>query len=374
MRALITGIGGFVGGHLSALLRQEGFEVWGIDRLPVAAGVANRAVAIELGDVCDPAFTDRIVQAARPTHVFHFAWEFDPSRIGSTDAANRNVLGLTVLLESIGASARHARVMIASSSAVYGATEQRPTDKEAQPKQTTAYPISDGALDRQPIDEDAPLKPINAYGISKVAMETAAASFRGPHGMNIVVTRTFNLLGPGMPSRLFAGSLAAQIVAAERGGPRTIKVGRLDSSRDYIDVRDAARAYLALAMASKPTIDERDAAQVDVALASQPAVDVCDAAPAHLALALASQPTQEPWVFNVCAGAAHSCRELADEMVALASVPVTLDHDASRLQSGDIDYQRGSSARLQRTTGWTPAIAFSTSVRDTLDHARSGAS
>ena len=356
MRALITGIGGFVGGHLTTLLRQKGFAVWGIDRLPISADVANRAVAIELGDVCDPAFTNRVVQAARPTHVFHFAWEFDPSRIGSTDAADRNVLGLTVLLESIGASARHARVMIASSSAVYGAPEQRPTDKEAQPKQTTAYPISDGALDRQPtnkeiqpnptptnriiggaldrepIDEDAPLKPINAYGISKVAMETAAASFRGAHGMNIVVTRTFNLLGPGMPSRLFAGSLAAQIVAAERGGPRTIKVGRLDSSRDYIDVRDAARAYLALAMAS--------------------------------------EPTPEPWVFNVCAGVSHSCRELADEMVALSNVRVKLEHDASRLQSGDIDDQQGSAARLRRTTGWTPAIAFSTAVHDTLDHAR----
>ena len=306
MRALITGIGGFVGGHLTALLRQEGFDVWGIDRLSTPADVANRAVAIELGDVCDPAFTSRVVQAARPTHVFHLAWEFDPHRTESTHPADRNVLGLNTLLESIAASANDARIMIASSSAVYGASH------------------------RNVIDEDAPLTPTNAYGISKVAMETAAASFRGPHGMNIVVTRTFNLLGPGMPPRLFAGSLAAQIVAAERGGSPTIKVGRLDSSRDYIDVRDAVRAYLALA----------------------------------------SRSTPEPWVFNVCAGVSHSCRELADKMFALASVPVTLDHDASRLQSGDIDDQRGSSARLQRTTGWMPAVAFSTSVRDTLDHAR----
>jgi nucleoside-diphosphate-sugar epimerase len=164
------------------------------------------------------------------------------------------------------------------------------------------------------------------------ALEMAAASFRGAHEMNIVVTRTFNLLGPGMPSRLFAGSLAAQIVAAERGGSRTINVGRLDSSRDYIDVRDAARAYLALAMAS--------------------------------------QLAQEPWVFNVCAGVSHSCGELADMMLALSSVPVKLDHDVSRLQSGDIDDQQGSAARLQRTTGWRPTIALSTSVRDTLDHAR----
>lgn len=306
MRALITGIGGFVGGHLTTLLRQEGFEVWGIDRQSVPADVAAGTVAIEPGDVSDPAFTRRVVRNVQPTHVFHLAWEFDQNRTESTDVANRNGLGVSVLLEAINLLAREARVVIASSSAVYGAPE------------------------RQPIDEDAPLKPTTDYGASKLGVETKAALFRSAHGMNIVVTRTFNALGPGMPRRLFAGSLAAQVVAAERGGSRAIKVGRLDSSRDYIDVRDAARAYLALA----------------------------------------SQPAQDPWVFNVCSGVSHSCSELADEMVALARVPVKLDHDVSRLQTGDVDYQQGSAERLWRATGWRPTIAFSTSVCDTLDHER----
>jgi len=179
-------------------------------------------------------------------------------------------------------------------------------------------------------------------------VETAAASFRGAHGMNIAVARTFNLLGPGMPSRLFAGSMAAQIAAAERGGSPTIKVGRLDSSRDYVDVRDAVRAYLALA--SLPTVDVRDAVRAS--------------------LAPAGQSAREPWVFNVCSGVSRSCREIADQMLALARVPVALDHDVARLQTGDIDRQQGSAVRLERATRWTPTIAFSTSVRDTLDHAR----
>ena len=360
MRALITGIGGFVGGHLATLLRQEGFEVWGIDRLPVSADVANCAVAIELGDVCDPAFTSRVAQNARPTHVFHLAWEFgDRDRVGNADTADRNVLGLTVLLESIGTSARDARILIASSSAVYGDSGRQPIDEDASLTPTNASRASKlaveaaaasyrGAHDRQPIDEEAPLKPTTSYGASKLAVETAAASFRSAHGMNIVATRTFNLLGPGMPPRLFAGSMAAQIAAAERGGSPTIMVGRLDSSRDYVDVRDAVRAYLALA--------------------SLPTVDVCDAARASLAPA--GQSARAPWVFNVCSGVSRSCQEIADEMLALARVPVALDHDVARLQTGDIDRQQGSAVRLGRATGWTPTIAFSTSVRDTLDHAR----
>ncbi|MCX6545117.1 MAG: GDP-mannose 4,6-dehydratase [Acidobacteria bacterium] len=354
MRALITGIGGFVGGHMSTLLLREGFEVWGIDRLPVFASaanaaVANRVTAIELGDVCDPAFTDHVVKAARPTHVFHFAWEFgDRDRANGSTATDRNVLGLTALLQSIGASAMRTRVLIASSSAVYGAPARHPEDEGSQPRSATACGSDQGPATRQPIDENAPLEPTNAYGISKAAIETAAGSFRSVNGMNIVVTRTFNLIGPGMPPRLFAGSLAAQIAAAERGAPSTIKVGRLDSSRDYVDVRDAVRAYLALA--SQSTTDVRDAVR------ASPAQD--------------SAPDQRLWIFNVCTGASHSCREIADEMLALARVPVTLDHDGSRLQSGDIDYQQGSATRLRQLTGWTPTIAFSTSVRDTLDHAR----
>jgi nucleoside-diphosphate-sugar epimerase len=215
-------------------------------------------------------------------------------------------------------------------------------------------------------------------------VETAAASFRSAHGMNIVVARTFNLLGPGMPPRLFAGSLAAQIAAAERGGSPAIKVGRLDSSRDYVDVRDAVRAYLALA--SLPTVDVRDAVRAYLALASLPTADVRDAARAYLALANlptvdvrdaarayvapAGQSARGPWVFNVCSGVSRSCQEIADEMLALATVSVALDHDVRRLQTGDIDRQQGSAVRLERATGWTPTIAFSTSVRDTLDHAR----
>jgi len=309
MRALITGIGGFVGGHLATLLQQEGFEVGGIDRLSVAAGGATSAVATESGDICDPSFTNRVVRDAKPTHVFHLAWEFDQNQTASADAANRNVLGLSVLLEAIGVSARDARVVIASSSAVYGAPE------------------------RQPIDEEAPPKPTTAYGRSKAAVEAAADGFRGRLGQNIVITRTFNLIGPGMPRRLFAGSLATQIAAAERGGSPAIKVGRLDSSRDYVDVRDAAHAYLALARLS----------------------------------------AREPWVFNVCSGVSRSCEELADQMLAMAGVPVTLIHDDLRMQAGDVDAQSGSAARLRQATGWAPSFSFSASVRDTLDHARTRA-
>jgi nucleoside-diphosphate-sugar epimerase len=309
VRALVTGIAGFVGGHLAALLRDSGFEVCGIDRLPVAAEMAGDGVDTKIGDVCDRAFMTRTVREFQPSHVFHLAWTFNSGGKGSPGSTDSDVVAATALLEAVRQVARTSWILLASSSAVYGSPE------------------------RLPIDEDSALKPTTAYGVSKVLMEQTAAAFHHEHGMNAIVTRTFNLIGPGVPQRLLPGSLAAQVVAAERGGSRTIRVGRLDSSRDYLDVRDAVRAYIALAMRS----------------------------------------TVGPRVFNVCAGVARSCRELVDEFIAAARVPVELVHDTTRMQVGDIDCQRGRAARLDQATGWMPAIPFSTSVREMLELERAAA-
>jgi GDP-4-dehydro-6-deoxy-D-mannose reductase len=136
-----------------------------------------------------------------------------------------------------------------------------------------------------------------------------------------------------VPARLLPGALAAQVVAAEQGGSRTIRIGRLDSSRDFLDVRDAARAYHGLAVAR----------------------------------------ATRPGVFNVCAGMARSALSLAEHFIAAAQVPVELVHDTSRLQVGDVDTQCGTPARIARTTGWEPEISFEASVRAMLEWERTAA-
>jgi len=311
MRALITGIGGFVGRHLAPLLKQEGFEVWGVDRVPVSPGhpAAVAAQSIALGDVCDPVISERLVRAVRPTHVFHLAGAYGRDAAGRAASNDPDVVGFTSLLESLQPVSPGAWVMLASSSAVYGAPEQLP------------------------IDEDAPLKPTTSYGASKIAAEIAAEHFRLHYKMSVVSVRSFNLIGPHMPSRLFAGAIAAQVVNAERGGTGVVKTGRLDARRDYVDVRDAAVAYLKLAQMGHSTAS----------------------------------------VYNVCSGVSHSCRELADEMVSEARVGIELAHDESRVQRGDVDEQIGSAERIRRDTGWTPETPFSTSVKDVLLAARAAA-
>jgi len=304
-RAIITGVGGFVAGHLADQLLAGGHEVLGIERISSEGSGRAAGVARAIGDVCDSAFVLRTLREFRPSHVFHLAWAFGDSSLGGTPN-DRNVAAASGLFEAIRRSGLDPRTLLASSSAVYGS----PTI--------------------QPIDESCELAPFTPYGVSKVAIEEMAERFRRDHCLHIVVARTFNLIGARTPLRLLPGSLASQVAAAERGGPRTIKVGRLDSSRDYLDVRDAVRAYVALSMGDPG----------------------------------------EHTVFNVCAGVACSSLTLAQEFIAAADVPVELVHDMTRLQSGDVDTQCGSAARLRSVTAWSPTISFADSVRSMLEHAR----
>jgi GDP-4-dehydro-6-deoxy-D-mannose reductase len=308
MRALVTGSGGFVGGHLLSALRSAGFEVLGIERpsdTPTSDAVTMTRVT---GDVRDGAFVTRTLQEFRPSHIFHLAWEFAGGGAGPT-VVDANVEAAATFFEAVNRATVRPWVMLASSSAVYGSPAV------------------------QPIDEETPLQPITPYAASKVVVEQTASRLAREHGGALVVARTFNLVGPGVPQRLFPGSLAAQIVAAERGAEPIIRVGRLDSARDYLDVRDAARAYVALA----------------------------------------TRPPGEPAVFNVCAGVARSCLELAQEFISAARVPVRLEQDTTRLQVGDVDTQRGTAARLERATGWRPTISLSSSVRAMLELRRCSA-
>ncbi len=306
MRALVTGMAGFVGGHLATLLRERGFEVCGIVRMPATGGTRADCIERKVGDVCDREFVVRAVRQFRPSHVFHMAWAFTNSGNANCRATEENSEAAAVLFEGVRQAGVEPWILLASSSAVYGSPKVLP------------------------IDEDAALEPTTAYGVSKVSAEAAADAFHRKYGMNIIVTRTFNLIGPGVPERLLPGSLAAQIAAAENGGPRMIKVGRLDSSRDYLDVRDAVRAYVGLAM--RPDVKDR--------------------------------------AFNVCGGVSRTGRELADALTAAATVPLELVEDSTRMQVGDVDCQRGSAARLAQATGWSPEISFSTSVREMLQKAR----
>ncbi len=173
------------------------------------------------------------------------------------------------------------------------------------------------------LTEDSPIAPNTPYGTSKLAQEMVALTAGRDHGMPVVVTRSFNHIGPGQSPAFAASGFARQLARIEAGlAPPVIAVGNLEAQRDIADVRDTVRAYVALMASGRA---------------------------GH--------------VYNVCSGRTISIRQVLDGLMARVALPVTVTADPARMRPADTPVVLGSHAKLTADTGWTPAC----SLDDTLD-------
>jgi len=213
MRALLTGASGFVGGYLARHLEQCGDEVVALAD-SVDLGYPDGAAAF--GEQLHEMVPDVVYHLAALTHVGR-SWE-DPA-----STMRVNALGTLSVLEAARAQANPPRVMLISSSEVYGAGDGRP------------------------IREDDPLRPVTPYAASKVSAEYLGLQAFLGRGLDVVRARPFNHIGPGQGDIFVVSALARRIVDAERAGGGAIAVGNLAAARDFTDVRDVVRAYRLLA-------------------------------------------------------------------------------------------------------------------------------
>jgi GDP-4-dehydro-6-deoxy-D-mannose reductase len=288
--ALVTGVSGFVGRHVGLHLVDQGVVVVGLGR--------GSGIDIRNGDAVAAK-----VRAARPDVVFHLASaarSAEPEELYSVA-----VLGTVAVLEAVRQLGHRARVIVMSSSAVYGIT---PKDR---------------------VSEDSPADPLSHYGAAKLAQERIALAYSREAGVDVVIARSFNLLGPGLPRDLACGHFAAGIARAESGlDEAVLRTRGLDSVRDFTDVRDLARALTLLAKSGK---------------------------------------TGE--AYNISSGTPTRLRRCVDVLIGLATRPVRLESTESA-QRQEIDWQVGDAARIRGLTGWRPSIALEQSLRDMLDYER----
>jgi GDP-4-dehydro-6-deoxy-D-mannose reductase len=179
----------------------------------------------EPADATDPEAVSAVLRAFRPDVVVHCASALrdDPWQ----QLVRSNIQSVIGLVEAIAGSARPPpRLVLVSSGSVYGAK-----DPEALP-----------------LEETDPCVPLDLYAASKLAAEDIARILTLEHDVPLVRARVFNLLGPGLHDRHFPASVAGRISAITRGMARgPLQVGRLDTTRDLVDVRDASRGLLILA-------------------------------------------------------------------------------------------------------------------------------
>jgi GDP-4-dehydro-6-deoxy-D-mannose reductase len=302
-RTLVTGAAGFAGGHLLERLPDSAAVVaWHRPggREPAMGGKARWMPL----DLLDRAAVALAISTETPRSAFHLAGapNVETSWRNPTPHLRVNVLGTHHLLEALRQSGHPCRLVVVSSAQVY-----RP--------------------DHHALPEDAPLIPPSPYGLTKLAQDQLALRAAIDDGLDVVVARPFNHVGPRQTADFALSSFARQIARIEAGlAPATLHVGNLDAARDITDVRDVVRAYIALA--------ERGRAGR---------------------------------AYNVCSGQAHRVGDLLDMLRSMATVRVAIDVHRERLRPNDTPVLLGDSSRIREELGWKPVIPIERTLRDMLE-------
>ena len=361
MRVLVTGAAGFIGSHIAEIMQAAGHEVRGLDSLtPAVHNGKPDHVPDELvvGDVRDPAAVDEALTGMDA--VCHQAalvgLGVDLSDLPAY--ADVNVTGTAVLLEAMG---RHGipRLVFASSMVVYGEGaydcaghgQVRPSPRDpgdlAAGRFEPRCPRCAEPLTTTTVAEDAPLDPRNAYAASKVAQEHLAASWARLTGGAAIGLRYHNVYGPRMPRDTPYSGVAAIFRSCLENGlpPRVFEDG--GQRRDFVHVRDVARANLLALEAVDRTVGSTPGA----AAAATPAAATAAAAGAGGLRC-----------YNVASGEPHTVGEMASALaVAFGDIEPVV---TGEYRLGDVRHIVASPATAARDLGFRAQTSFAEGIAE----------
>ncbi|ANY65371.1 hypothetical protein BBD42_01960 [Paenibacillus sp. BIHB 4019] len=220
MKALITGVSGFVGTLLSEKLIENGYEVSGFSR----RATSHKNIEYYPCDITDSSNVEEIIRKIQPDEIYHLAGSsFIPSSYTNTMQTYDTIVnGTLVLYEAIRKLDIDCKVLFVGSGEVYG------EDKRSS--------YNEGDL----------LQPSNPYAGAKASADLISEQYFKTFGMRIIRARPFNHTGPKQSPHFVCSNFAKQISEMEVNGDNCISVGNINVQRDFLDVRDVVNAYLKL--------------------------------------------------------------------------------------------------------------------------------
>jgi len=305
-RTLITGGTGFVGTHLVRLLHAQEAQI-----VVLASGhefpSPGPGVQFQRVDIRKTDDVRSVVREFRPTEIYHLAgissislsWQ-NPSLTFEV-----NVLGTYNLFEAGMSLVTPPRILNVSTAHVY-------------------------APSASVLTETSLVGPSNPYSASKAMSELLSVQYRKAPSGGVITVRSFNHSGPGQRPDFVLSSMAKQFAEITLGLrlPKLV-AGNIDVIRDFTDVRDVVRGYVALL--EKARIGE---------------------------------------VYNLCSGCGARLADIIQKFELISRTAVVLETDPGRLRSGDVPTIVGDSAKIRRETGWTPHIPLEKTIRDLWDYWR----
>lgn len=313
MRALVTGAAGFVGQYLCRELVERGWDVAGtrLEATPPATKPNDSLASVRwhVADVRKVEDIERLLDAEHPDAILHLAAiafvptaQADP---GST--LEVNVIAAARLLGAL--KTRRVAGLLDPVVLVIGSGEQYGRHDESD----------------IPLRESAEQRPHSVYAASKVAQEHVALEAFRSTGVRVIATRSFNHSGPGQADRYVLPGLVRRALAAKAAGQGTLPVGNVTPVRDFLHVKDVARAYADLV--------ERGAAGE---------------------------------VYNVASGTGVEVATLGARVLALVGADAILQPDPALVRPADVPMLVGDATKLRRATGWSPRFNLDSIIEELI--------
>jgi len=320
--ALITGITGMVGSHLTDyLIENTDWKIYGLlrwddrmDNIEHLMPMINNKDRVELlyGDINDLSSLLTAFGNAKPDYVFHLAAQSYPktSFDSPIETLETNILGTAKVLDAIKSLGLDPVVHVCASSEVFGRV----------PKEML------------PIHEEVGFHPASPYAISKVGTDLLGRFYAEAYNMTVMTTRMFTHTGPRRGDVFAESTFAKQIAMIEAGLQEpVVKVGNLDSLRTWADVRDAVRAYYLL-VTENPVAGE---------------------------------------YYNIGGSFTCTIRNMLDHLISISTIKdIKVEVEGERLRPIDADLQVPDTTKFKSHTGWEPEIPFEKTMLDLLNYWR----
>lgn len=306
---LITGIGGFVGRYFWEYLLEHEPEaqVLGLDMMQAAPWTHPSFRYSQLNLMDAPALRG-IIADFQPDYIVHLASISSVGQSWKAPAAcfTNNTTIFLNLVEAVRAECPSARLLSIGSSEEYG-----------------NYPP-----EAMPLREEYELRPCNPYAVARVAQEMLSKLYAESYGLNIMMTRSFNHIGPRQKDIFVVPSFVKQLVEIRKnGGKGIIRVGNIDIIRDFLDVRDVVDAYYRILTQGTPGE-----------------------------------------VYNVCSGQGIRLGDIISITANILSIEPNIKVDPILIRPADNAVIIGACSRLQNDLAWKQAFSLEQTMHDIINY------
>lgn len=311
-KALITGISGFVGSHLTEFLKSKDFTVYGVAHPDHGTAHIDHLLGnliLYRGDLQDQNFINRIVKGNKFDYIFHLAAYSSPPQSfkDPKGTIENNLFSQMNLLEALVKNQSEAKILIVGSADEYGDVEEK----------------------YLPIKEETPLAPTTPYAVSKIAQDFLGLQYYLHYKLHIVRVRPFNHIGPRQSTNFVVPAFASQIAHLEKIGGGQIKTGNLESSRDFTDVRDMVKAYL-----------------------------------------LALEKGKPGEVYNLGSSRSYKIADILTKLLSFSKIKIAVKTESALLRKTDAKNMYCDFTKFKKVTGWQPTIQIDKTLFDTIEYER----